>query len=74
MGQALQRKNPQDSDPTSQPNFAATESSELLPYDHPTVLNFQEVLGLSEFDLDLVAIALAPELDRRYGANFAYYE
>lgn len=74
MGQALQRKNRQDSDPTSQPNFAATESSELPPYDHPTVLSFQAAFGLSEFDLDLVAIALAPELDRRYGANFAYLQ
>ncbi|NJN72713.1 MAG: hypothetical protein HC799_07825 [Limnothrix sp. RL_2_0] len=75
MGQAIQGKKSQGSEPTtSQTDFAATESSALPPYDHPTVLSFQAAFGLSAFDLDLVAIAFAPELDRRYGANFAYLQ
>jgi AAA+ superfamily predicted ATPase len=34
----------------------------------------QQTFGLSDFDLDLVAIALAPELDRRYDRLYAYLQ
>ncbi len=34
----------------------------------------QETFGLSNFDLDVVAIALAPELDRRYERLYVYLQ
>lgn len=34
----------------------------------------QQMFGLSTFDLDIVAIALAPELDRRYERLYAYLQ
>lgn len=34
----------------------------------------QQTFGLSDFDLDVVAIALAPEIDRRYERLYAYLQ
>jgi AAA+ superfamily predicted ATPase len=34
----------------------------------------QQIFGLSAFDLEVVAIALAPELDRRYEGLYAYLQ
>lgn len=35
---------------------------------------FQQTFGLSDFDLDVVVIALAPEIDRRYERLYAYLQ
>lgn len=35
---------------------------------------FQQTFGLSDFDVDVVAIALAPEIDRRYERLYAYLQ
>lgn len=35
---------------------------------------FQQTFGLSDFDVDMVAIALAPEIDRRYERLYAYLQ
>ncbi|BAY90274.1 MULTISPECIES: AAA family ATPase [unclassified Tolypothrix] len=34
----------------------------------------QEIFGLSDFDVNIIAIALAPELDRRYERLYAYLQ
>ncbi|MBD2420201.1 ATP-binding protein [Anabaena cylindrica FACHB-243] len=34
----------------------------------------QEIFGLSDFDINIIAIALAPELDRRYERLYAYLQ
>ena len=44
-----------------------------VPEDSPLV-KLQQTYGLSAFDLDLVVIALAPELDRRYEQLYAYLQ
>lgn len=46
---------------------------ELLPPDSRFAW-LQQNFGLSNFDLDVVAIALAPELDRRYERLYAYVQ
>ncbi len=50
-----------------------TPLSVKIPSDS-RLANLQQTFGLSEFDLDVVAIALAPELDRRYERIYAYLQ
>lgn len=47
--------------------------AELLPPDSRLAW-LQQTFGLSNFDVDVVAIALAPELDRRYERLYAYMQ
>jgi AAA+ superfamily predicted ATPase len=50
-----------------------TIPSAIIPADS-RVVKLQQTFGLSDFDLDLVVIALAPELDRRYDRLYAYLQ
>jgi DNA polymerase III delta prime subunit len=61
------------------PSFQGYEESEeaVLPAQIPPnsrLEGLQKTFELSEFDLDVVAIALAPELDRRYESIYAYLQ
>lgn len=41
---------------------------------HSRLVALQKRFGLSQFDLDVIVIALAPELDRRYESLYAYLQ
>ncbi|MDZ8105279.1 MAG: AAA family ATPase [Nostoc sp. DedQUE12a] len=47
--------------------------SDLITEDSPLAWLIQ-TFGLSDFDIDIIAIALAPELDRRYERLYAYLQ
>ncbi len=53
-------------------------SEEVLPEcereGHSSLAWLQKAYGLSDFDLDIILIALAPELDRRYERIYAYLQ
>jgi SpoVK/Ycf46/Vps4 family AAA+-type ATPase len=65
-------------DAASLPPSLADEETEA-PFPAPAAESTRlewlaEVYGLSRFDLDLILIALAPELDRRYERLYAYLQ
>ncbi|OKH15168.1 ATP-binding protein [[Limnothrix rosea] IAM M-220] len=74
MGQALQHaENLTETVPPLPFDFAATDQPPTV-YAHPAVLSFAQAFQLNEFELDVIALALAPELDLRYGATYAYLQ
>jgi ATP-dependent 26S proteasome regulatory subunit len=59
------------------PLFLSDLSSDVPPHFVPPgsrLATLQQTFGLSDFDLELVAIAIAPELDRRYDRLYAYLQ
>ncbi|AFY37914.1 AAA ATPase central domain protein [[Leptolyngbya] sp. PCC 7376] len=67
IGQALQRD-----EAKTYPNFSATET--LEEYQNPFLLNLAAALQLTEFELDVIALAIAPELDSSYGEVYAHLQ
>ncbi|WP_448574196.1 AAA family ATPase [Trichothermofontia sp.] len=59
--------------PGSQPPAAPPAMTEALQ-PGTRLAWLQATFALSTFDLDVIAIALAPELDRRYGQTYAYLQ
>ncbi|BAY29288.1 ATPase central domain-containing protein [Nostoc carneum NIES-2107] len=47
--------------------------TDLIAQDSP-LAELIQTFGLSDFDIDIIAIALAPELDRRYERLYAYLQ
>jgi SpoVK/Ycf46/Vps4 family AAA+-type ATPase len=56
------------------PLFAIESSPSELPEFSSRLYLLQQQFKLSEFDLDLLLIALAPEIDRRYERIYAYLQ
>ncbi|MFK0730899.1 MAG: AAA family ATPase [Gloeotrichia echinulata HAB0833] len=59
-------------DPTF-PTAANISPTELIPPDS-RLAQLQQEFGLSDFDIDILIIALAPECDRRYDRLYAYLQ
>jgi hypothetical protein len=59
-------------DPTF-PTAANISPTELIPPDS-RLAQLQQEFGLSDFDIDILVIALAPECDRRYDRLYAYLQ
>ena len=57
--------------PLFAPSTANTESDRV---DNTSLNWLKKTFGLSEFDLDLILIALAPEIDLRYERLYAYLQ
>ncbi len=74
MGQALQHA--ETAEATTPPiQFEFVDSPQPpAEYGHPAILSFAEAFQLREFELDVIALALAPELDSRYGETYAYLQ
>jgi AAA+ superfamily predicted ATPase len=54
--------------------FVPVEPAGIAADDHSPLLALGRAFGLSTFDLDVVLIALAPEIDLRYERLFAYLQ
>jgi hypothetical protein len=59
-------------DPTF-PTAANISPTKLIPPDS-RLAQLQQEFGLSDFDIDILAIAVAPECDRRYDRLYAYLQ
>lgn len=49
-------------------------SADLIIQENSRLATLQQTFGLSDFDIAIIAIALAPELDRRYERLYAYLQ
>ena len=59
--------------PLFHPDNAIALPSDFIPADS-RLAELQQQFQLSDFDVDIIAIALAPELDRRYERLYAYLQ